>query len=239
MRPALPALALAVATLTASSAASADDAAASPGGLAHPHGSLLYATSVAEFGVQVGRPAGLDALATGVHYTERGALFANILAASATGIGAQAEANRTGRTVTYVRPDPDDFGPFGLTLDVYSRRLGGEVTGVSVDFFGMITVGEELPWAIDLGASFLQYEADAMDAAGVLTEVAGIGLMAAVTAPVTRFAQVEVKGRVMAGTLYTLDLAGVANLGDRFYARGSFLLGADGSGLMVGGGGRL
>lgn len=210
------------------------------GGLLHPHGSLLYATGVAELGLIVGRAPGVGGLATGVHYAERGGLLANVLAAAAPGMAAQAEANRTGRSVTYRQPDPDEFGRMGLTVDAYARSLGGETSGLSTDFFGIIKIGETLPWSIDLGATFLLFSRTDEDAGILSSEAGGLGLYLGVIAPVTRFVQLETRGRLMIGDLlYAVDLGGLVHLSDRFYVRGAFVLTELESGPMLGVGGRL
>ncbi|MCA9678732.1 MAG: hypothetical protein H6709_13190 [Kofleriaceae bacterium] len=225
------------AALLAAAPAHADDE--RPGGLLHPSGSLLYATGVAEFGLLLGRGPGVGGVATGFHYAERGGLLANVIAAAGPGIGAQAQANATGRTVTYHQPSPDDFGSMGLTVDAYSRSLGGDVAGIGVDLFAIIKIGEHLPWSIDLGTTF-QYVARDDDATMTTVDAAGFGLYLGVLAPVTRFAQVEVRGRGMIGGYpYVVDAGGLVHLSDRFYVRGSYALARGASGPMLGLGGRL
>jgi hypothetical protein len=112
LRGSVGALAWALATLLASSAMAAqgDEEAAQGPGLGaklanwvtagETGGSLQYGVGVVEVGGLVGGLAGSGGLATGVHYTERGSVLAQLLFAGGAGAGPGRARRRPRRTRT-------------------------------------------------------------------------------------------------------------------------------------------
>lgn len=221
-------------------------------------GSRLYATSVAEVGATMGSWPGVGGFGMGFHYAERGALFSTwilaILGSVAEQQSAQARANATGTTQYYRTYSPSDFGRTGMTIDAYSKQFGGSTSGVLFDLFIVKRFKEEsdLPWCVDFGLTFYAFDgpdtmetdpANPMNAPTVDEHNAvGLGFVIGLLAPVTKWAQVEIKARPVLGTpsYLTYEAGGSVNVGNRVYARASFVGDIEvRKGFLFGFGGRL
>lgn len=173
------------------------------------YGSLQYAGGVVEAGVNFGVVAGGGA-AWGFHYVERGSMLAQMIMSSASSAGAHERARQTGQSQTYyVDNSPDSAA--ALRFDLLSND---EDTAVNVDFFYGIPLGDApLPFVLDIGTGFSKVETKD-DEAGFLHLYAGL------VAPVTRWAQIEGAARlVLGGPWFSWELAGVGNIGNRYFVR--------------------
>ncbi len=219
-----------------------------------PLGSLLYATSTAEFGVVFGSFPSAGGFGTGFHYTERGGLFAQMLMAGLAGganaTAAQRRANQTGRTQTYETSSPEDFGNVGMAINAMATQLGGNVSGIQAELFGIrkLKKHSDLPVLFDFGFSFFYYKGPTtqeMDAMGNVVTVKhdpfGAGLILGVLAPISRWAQLELHARPTVSELWlTFEAAGVINIGNRLYGRLAVNVAQTGdAAYMFGFGGRL
>jgi len=212
---------------------------------------------VGEVGLTMGSWPGAGGFGIGFHYAERGALLSTwimaILGSAAEQQSAQARANATGQTQYYRSYSPSDFGRTGMTIDAYSSQFGGDMSGVLFDLFIVRRIKEdsELPWCIDFGLAFNYLDGpDTMitDPANPMNaptldehQTVGLGFVIGLLAPVTKWAQAEIKARPVLGSSYlTYEAGGTVNNGNRVYARGAF--GGDlavRKGLLFGFGGRL
>lgn len=224
-----------------------------------PLGSFLYATSVAEVGLTFGSWPGAGGFGTGFHYAERGGLFSTwllvILGNAGAQQAAQQRANETGQTQYYEQYSPEQMGKTGMTIDAYSTQLGGNMSGILFDLYGVFRLKKEsqLPWCIDFGLDFYAFDGpdkmtpDPMNPMTMKTDdrtVAGLGFLLALLAPVTKWAQLEIKLRPVlpssSDSWLTVEATGTANIGNKLYARASFVRDLQSqSGILFGVGGRL
>lgn len=223
-----------------------------------PAGSFLYATAVAEFGLNFGSWPGVGGFGVAFHYAERGGLLASSLfaglATTSEREAALERAARSGRPQYYRVYSVNDFPDAGLNIDVFSTHLGSDSSGLNVDLFlTLFEPGSRLPWAIDLGLHAHIFNGpdetidDSMGGTQTIThEAGGVGLFLGVLFPVTRWAQGQVIWRPVApfdeayNPWYTLEASGTVNVGDRLYTRATFIFDELGEGgMLFGVGGRL
>jgi hypothetical protein len=216
-------------------------------------GTRIYGMTVAEFGltrnfVSIGGAHG----ATGVHYAERGGYLAQVIGMMLVFAGAQAQADSSHSTVTVGLGDGEhQLGSgFALSIDGYSRSLGGDGKGFASRVVWGFPIGEHLPWILDIGvcSAFMTYD---WTTTGTATtgaplqqpqheEKGGIlGFALGLMVPLGVWAQLDAKVNYYLGGDREAEASLVGNLTNRFYAGGGAVYWFGTAGAQLVGGVRL
>lgn len=223
IRCALIALALAVSIAPATASA-----AEIMGGWTKPFegrilGSRQYAIGVVEAGLGVAMLPGGD-IVTGVHYVERGSLLAQMIANATQSAGAGVRAAQTGKDQTYM-VDRSPKSNAALRLDYFKN---GSSYLLNADLFWSIPLMEDdpLPLVLDVGLGVKQMrgnlQVEIEDDNGKKTtpnELQAAEFFFGMVIPASKW--VTIQARAAFSSLkpyYTVELGGLANLGNRYFA---------------------